>query len=298
MCLIYLCNGEQINYITLMLLKQYKVLKIKELAENIIIYTEEQKKQIFLEILYMAKLENNGVVFSINQKNYENYNTKLKYLEAIKDITDMTKYNNFLNSFYKNQMYQSQDYDNLTKFHKKQGENGIIIEPYNINYSNYKKNNYSVNRILNTDDSSRSNNNFFSEQKRDSLSNNYIGNMIVVPNRKIQGNKSPYMKNSAENSVDKGSTSFNYSINRPNKRNFFEESYQGNRTLLNNEENYIKKRTMGLKKNLAPKDIPQKSIFIFDRGYNSMELMARIINMNSFFVIRQKKTHTSVKENI
>jgi hypothetical protein len=102
MSLIYLCSGEQINYITLMLLKQYKILKIKELAENIIIYTEEQKKQIFLDILYMAKLENNGVVFSINQKNYENYNTKLKFLETIKDITDMTKYNNFLNSFYKN----------------------------------------------------------------------------------------------------------------------------------------------------------------------------------------------------
>ena len=103
MCLIYLCNGEQINYITLMLLKQYKILKIKELAENIIIYTEEQKKQIFMEILYMVKLENNGISFSINQKNYENYNTKLKFLEAIKDITDVTKYNNFLNSFYKNQ---------------------------------------------------------------------------------------------------------------------------------------------------------------------------------------------------
>ena len=102
MCLIYLCNGEQINYITLMLLKQYKILRIKELAENIIIYTEDQKKQIFLEILYMTKLENDKIVFNINQKNYENYNTKLKYLEAIKDITDMTKYNNILNSFYKN----------------------------------------------------------------------------------------------------------------------------------------------------------------------------------------------------
>lgn len=42
-------------------------------------------------------------------------------------------------------------------------------------------------------------------------------------------------------------------------------------------------------KNVADLIVPEKSIFIFDRGYNSMELMARIINMNSYFVIRLKK---------
>ena len=34
---------------------------------------------------------------------------------------------------------------------------------------------------------------------------------------------------------------------------------------------------------------PSKSIFIFDRYYNAMELYARIIEMNSFFVVRLKK---------
>ena len=42
-------------------------------------------------------------------------------------------------------------------------------------------------------------------------------------------------------------------------------------------------------KNVVDLIVPQKSIFIFDRGYNSMELMAHIINMNSFFVIRLRK---------
>lgn len=35
--------------------------------------------------------------------------------------------------------------------------------------------------------------------------------------------------------------------------------------------------------------IPEESIFIFDRGYNSIELMVRIIEMHSYFVIRLRK---------
>lgn len=42
-------------------------------------------------------------------------------------------------------------------------------------------------------------------------------------------------------------------------------------------------------KNCLDLIIPHKSIFIFDRGYNTLELMARIINMNSYFVIRLRK---------
>ena len=33
---------------------------------------------------------------------------------------------------------------------------------------------------------------------------------------------------------------------------------------------------------------PEKSVFIFDRNYNAMELYARIIEMNSYFVVRLK----------
>ena len=34
--------------------------------------------------------------------------------------------------------------------------------------------------------------------------------------------------------------------------------------------------------------IPEKSIFIFDRGYNAMELYANIMSMNSYFIVRLK----------
>ena len=33
---------------------------------------------------------------------------------------------------------------------------------------------------------------------------------------------------------------------------------------------------------------PEKSIFIFDRGYNAMELYAHIISINSYFIVRLK----------
>ena len=33
---------------------------------------------------------------------------------------------------------------------------------------------------------------------------------------------------------------------------------------------------------------PEKSIFIFDRGYNAMELYAHIISINSYFIVKLK----------
>ena len=213
------------------------------------------------------KFTNQKKILPYNNKVYNSNNRFMmnKNLEG-------SPYGNYTNSFYKNQMYQSQ---------KKHGVNRLLIEPYNTYYSNsnYKKNNYSVNRVLTTDDSSISKNNYNynynNEKKRDSFSNNYIGNMIVV-------NKSPYMKNSAENSIEKKSSSFNYAIYQPKKINFFEESDYGTRTLMNNDENYIQKRTMGLKKNLAPRDIPQKSITPYGNYKNLSQKpkLSQIINLN------------------
>ena len=213
------------------------------------------------------KFTNQKKILPYNNKVYNSNNRFMmnKNLEG-------SPYGNYTNSIYKNQMYQSQ---------KKHGVNGLLIEPYNTYYSNsnYKKNNYSINRVLTTDDSSISKNNYNynynNEKKRDSFSNNYIGNMIVV-------NKSPYMKNSAENSIEKKSSSFNYAIYQPKKINFFEESDYGTRTLMNNDENYIQKRTMGLKKNLAPRDIPQKSITSYGNYKNLSQKpkLSQIINLN------------------
>ncbi len=33
---------------------------------------------------------------------------------------------------------------------------------------------------------------------------------------------------------------------------------------------------------------PEKSIFIFDRGYNAMELYINIMSMNNYFIVRLK----------
>ena len=177
---------------------------------------------------------------------------------------------NYSNRFYKNQIYESQDYENLVKLNKKQRGNELIIEPYNICYTNYKSNNYSVNRVT-TDDSSKSKNNYNKEKKRDSFNNNYIGNMIVV-------NKSPYLKNSTENSAEKKSSSFNYAIYQPKKINFFEENDYGNI----NDEIYIQKRTMGLKRNLAPKNNPQKPLSRYG-NYKNLTQKSKLtqeINLN------------------
>ena len=185
-------------------------------------------------------------VFEENSKEYKDPKMNLNMKKKILDISSVGN-KGVLNRFYKNQIYQSQDYKNLTNSPKKLDENELIIEPHNNNFVSIKKNNYNVNRILTSDDSNKSinNYNYYNHKTHDSFSKNYIGN-LVVQNRNIQVNKSPYMKSSVENSVDKGSSSNNYSINQPN--------------LLNNKESYLKKRAIGVRKNLAPKDISQKKI--------------------------------------
>ena len=217
------------------------------------------------------KFTNQKKIYPYNNKVYNSNNRFMmnKNLEG-------SPYSNYTNSFYKNQMYQSQENKNLTKFNKKQGANELLIEPYNIcnSNSNYKKNNYSVNRVLTTDDSSISKNNYNynNDKKRDSFCNNYIGNMIVM-------NKSPYMKNSVENSIDKNSSSFNHAIYQPKKINFFEENDFGRRTSFKND---IQKRTMDLKKSLAPKNIQQKSLSVYDnyKNLNQKPKLSQIINLN------------------
>ena len=102
MCLIYLFNGEQIYYLIIILIKKFKVDYIHETAEKIPNISNQEKKEIFLEILDMLKFEEEeNIVFNFDQKNYERYYSKLKFLEKIKEVTDMLKYNNFLTVFFK-----------------------------------------------------------------------------------------------------------------------------------------------------------------------------------------------------
>ena len=72
MCLIYLLKGEQINYLIIILLKKFKLDIIKEDEEENINISDEQKKEIFFQILKMIKFENGKVIFNLGQKNYDN----------------------------------------------------------------------------------------------------------------------------------------------------------------------------------------------------------------------------------
>ena len=101
MCLLYLCNGEQIYIIIILILKKFGFEKLNDLIENVIILSDEDKKKIFLQIIDLVNFEKDKIILKIHQKNYERYYSQLKFLETIRDITDMVKYNNFLSNFFK-----------------------------------------------------------------------------------------------------------------------------------------------------------------------------------------------------
>ena len=102
MCLIYLLNGEKINYLIIILLKKFQTDNISEDPdEEKIVMSEEQKKLIFLDILGMVKFEKDNIDFKFTKKNYEQYYSQLKFLEKVKDLTEATKYNNFMANFFK-----------------------------------------------------------------------------------------------------------------------------------------------------------------------------------------------------
>ena len=99
MCLIFLCSGEQINYLIIIILKKCGIVNINDIKENMINLSDEDKKRIFLEILGLIKFKNDNITFNLEQKNHEKFHSQLQFLEKIKDITDQTKYNNFLTIF-------------------------------------------------------------------------------------------------------------------------------------------------------------------------------------------------------
>ena len=101
MCLIYLFNGEQIDYLIIILLKKFGVAQMSEIPEENVTVSNEAKKKIFMEILDMVKFDGDNIKFNFDLKNYERYYSKLKFLEKIKDITDVLKYNTFLSLFFK-----------------------------------------------------------------------------------------------------------------------------------------------------------------------------------------------------
>ena len=131
LCLIYLFNGEQIDYFIIILLKKFGLGYINQILEENITISNEAKKAIFMEILDMVKFDGENIKFKFDYKNYERYYSKLKFLEKIKDITDVLRYNTFLSLFFKDH--------NKVK----------MIDNTDINI--YNSPNYKANNIINFD---------------------------------------------------------------------------------------------------------------------------------------------------
>ena len=133
MSLIYLLDGEQINFLIIILLKKFKINIPRIDEEERTAFSDNQKKKIFLDILKFIKFKDNQIYFDLEHKDYERYYSQLKFLEKIKDITDILKYNNFLSSFFKDH----------SKIKMIDNSNDNIYN--NPNYKKYNKINFEAN---------------------------------------------------------------------------------------------------------------------------------------------------------
>ena len=220
--------------------------------------------------------------FTNQKRSYDNYKNMLnsKYINnrviRINSNKTFNRNNNrYFNNLKDNYMIQSVEYNDQSQPVIRQY---MDKRPYINNYNkvntnpNYKKSNYSVNRVLTTEASTKYAYN--NERSRDNLGNTIFYNEYIVPSKNYyHEGKSPYLKNNTENSFDKYSNSFNFQ-NIPSsriKKHFFEENDFSNPVFSNNEEVYPKVRTMGLKKNLDLRNVPQKkTISLYGNYKNSV----------------------------
>ena len=97
MCILYLCDGKEINKIILFLLNNLGIKKfLNNSSEEININNNELKKKVILDLLNKIKLEKGKIKLNIKQKNFERYYSKIRYLEKIKEISEQIKYKEYL----------------------------------------------------------------------------------------------------------------------------------------------------------------------------------------------------------
>ena len=213
------------------------------------------------------RINNNSIYYnsSPNEMNAEYLKNKPKYSYKTTNIN--YKSNNFQNYENTNQ----KEYPNQIK------NKGIY---FNSNYK--KKMNYSQNKILNSESNIRKDNNYMSNEKnRMNLGNS---NNSLEDNYYFNINKSPYIHNSTESSVDKGSVSMKY-IDNNNilnlKQNIFRESSFNTPTpiLSNTEDSYQNNKN---KKKNSFISRPQKTISLYNdyKNVNNKPLMNQLINLN------------------
>ena len=134
MCLIYLINIEQLNKIIF-----YLINKLSITEENNVL-SEEESKNLFLEILSKTKYENNNILLELEsieiKKNYERYYSKINFLEKIQFVSESIRFSYFLSDFYKNpEIIKIKDNTNYSVYCSINSNNKKrIIFKNNINY--------------------------------------------------------------------------------------------------------------------------------------------------------------------
>ena len=221
-------------------------------------------------------IDNNDSIYGY--KRYNN-NRLIRVNSPSNNLNKSIQYNNFNNN--RKPIVQTRGYTNP------KGYQDSYINNRNKNYdSNYKQSNYR----LATDST---NDKRYNTGNNQNISQNNISN--------YKGNKSNIVYKSNETSFDKGYNSFNYAGNKNlnlRRNNITENEFSTPlQSHPNNDDSYQSKKTMGLKKNLAPNNRTQKTISL----YNSYKDMAKkptinqLINLN--YNTKSSKTYLQKKFN-
>ena len=212
-----------------------------------------------------------------NQKRYSNINDRFNSLLRVNPPSNQMSINSYNNIRYKN-FANSINYNNSSQFIDYNNENGyksykpgkVMEKPYldisnsNLN-TNYKKTNYSHNKNLTTSNKDRYNYSINDSNYDKNFNSNYIGNSYIDQNRSYFPNRSPFLHKSTESSAEKISNSnFIGYKNNNNIRNVYYENDLSTPTFSNNDDSYPSKRTLALKKNLAPNNRQQKTISLYN----------------------------------
>ena len=245
----------------------------------------------------------------VNRKknNYGNkYNNKLIRLNSPPNEVDINfsnnssiKYDNISNNINKNNIFQKRGFTNekvYNKYKPNRIDKGFKSINNNLN-SNYKKLNYSQNKINNVEINKDNTYKYGNERIYDKYkyNSNKYGNLSTgKTNINSQLNKSSYIYKSTENSVDKsGSTSLNFGRYKESRiKNDTNPSF----TYYTN--NSFNKSSIALKKNYPPNTQVKKTISLYN-DFKDIEkkrpTISQLINLN--YNTQSNKTYLQTKFN-
>ena len=237
----------------------------------------------------------------LNNNIYDN-NKLIRLNSPTNEIIKNSLNNNIIYYNNKNKIIQGRGSTN-PKLNTKQnliiGKDYIHNRNSNLN-SIYKKNYYTQNAVFTTDTNLKDNNNYNSIKDKylDKIKNNLDTNNNEQ-NNKIENkiSKSPFNYKSTDNSIEKISNSFNFTVYRNNKikNNISENEYST--PIPYKDEPNINKKSIALKKNLLIKNAPQTSISLFNSYKNLLKkpTINQLINLN--YNTKSKKTYLQNKFN-